>query len=608
METDYSSFLFSLSGRQWKRIGASRRAGIAAPLFSIYSKKSIGLGEIPDIKLLIDWCKKTNLSIIQLLPLNDTGFNFTPYDTLSAIALDPMYISLENLKGCEITPFENKITLLRKEFPAGKGRVNYAVKGKKLELLWEIYIFFLKGTKSSLFQNYKKKNSKWLNDYALYKVLKETNENKSWEEWPERYKNKEEKAILEFSHHNEKAIDFHKWLQWQLCEQFTQIKKYAASSGILIMGDLPFLVSKDSADVWSNQKYFKLDLASGAPPDLYFAGGQRWGMPPYNWDEISSNGYDCIIQKLKYAENFFDLYRIDHFVGIFRIWTVPLSEPLENSGLNGFFDPPDENIWKEHGRRILDVMLESVSMLPCAEDLGTVPDCSFEILDEYKIPGMDVQRWTKNWGTDFDFKKHNKYRKHSVSVISTHDMSSFCSWWKNECGTIDEGFLRRKFSEKGISFNDLKNKLFDLSNSEHGRLRWREGVKDLGTLLSILERKKEEVWEIVDVFLGSFTEKNKYWNYLGMKGSLEKEISAEFLFNALKSVNETDSIFSIQLLQDWLLLGEYSECSEWEYRINVPGSISKKNWSIVSPVSLEKMQDLPINKMIQKIVSTTNRT
>jgi 4-alpha-glucanotransferase len=121
-------------------------------------------------------------------------------------------------------------------------------------------------------------------------------------------------AIEQFSDENAQEILFHKWLQWQLFEQFSDAKQYATQKGVLLMGDMPFLVSRDSSDVWSRQDYFKLDLSSGAPPDLYFSMGQRWGMPPYNWERIAADGYQYLIRKMQYLENFFDLlFSIDAF-------------------------------------------------------------------------------------------------------------------------------------------------------------------------------------------------------------------------------------------------------------------------------------------------------
>ncbi len=154
------------------------------------------------------------------------------------------------------------------------------------------------------------------------------------------------------------------------------------------MGDLPFLVSRDSADVWAYKNYFKLTLSSGAPPDMYFSMGQRWGMPPYSWDNIEAGNYSYIRERLLYAENFFDMFRIDHFIGLFRVWTIDLKTPEELKGLYGRFDPEDNYYWEEHGKKILEVINNSTTMLACAEDLGTVPDCSDKVLKEFSVTSI----------------------------------------------------------------------------------------------------------------------------------------------------------------------------------------------------------------------------
>jgi len=607
MQADYASFLSSQCGKIWKKIGAQRRAGVTAPLFSLYSNKSIGIGEAPDLKLLIDWCHKTGLSIIQLLPLNDVGFDFRPYDAQSSMALDPMYLSIEELADCDLKAFVEDLKKLREQFPAGKGRVDYGIKKAKLELLARVFAGSASFQKGKKFLSFLKASKSWLEDYALFKTLKEKFQMSGWMDWPEELKTKQPGAIAAFLKENKERVLFYKWLQWQLFEQFRDVKKYAAKCGVLLMGDMPFLVSRDSADVWAHQEYFKLDLSSGAPPDLYFAQGQRWGMPPYHWETIAADGFDYLRQKMKCAEALFDLYRIDHFVGMFRLWTISLSEPLEHAGMQGRFDPSDENLWKDHGQKILEVMLTSAKMLPCAEDLGVVPKCSYEILEEYKIPGSDVQRWVRHWGKDYRFKTGDIYRENSMAMLSTHDTSAFCAWWENEAGTVDEWFFCKKCEERGIPFDHFKERLFDLAHSKHGRLRWRREIESVGMLLAILGKNHDEAWHLVDAYQSSYDERNFYWHHVGMTGPVVHQASMEFVRRALENVNHARSIFSLQILQDWLSLGEFKERDSWEYRINVPGSMGERNWSIVAPFSLEALQKLPVNKMIRKIVVDSGR-
>jgi len=426
-------------------------------------------------------------------------------------------------------------------------------------------------------------------------------------DWPETFKAKDPVAVERFAAENSGEVLFHQWLQWQLFEQFAEMKRYAAENGVCLMGDMPFLVSRDSADVWAKQEYFKLDLSSGAPPDLYFAQGQRWGMPPYNWERIAADGYGYWIRKMQYLENFFGMYRIDHFVGMFRLWTISLSEPAEHAGMNGRFDPPEELLWKEHGKKILDVMVENTNMLPCAEDLGVVPNYSYEVLEEYQIPGSDVQRWIRNWGKDYLFKAGKTNRLNGMAMLSTHDTSPFCAWWENEAGTVDAWYFRKKCQDTHIPFEDIQGMLFEPGGPVHGRLRWRPEIGSAETLLSILRRTKDEAWHLVDAFLSSYNERQLFWHFVGMHGHPGKKVSDEFMRKALETVNAANSVFSLQMLQDWLALGDYKGRDSWEYRINVPGTVGSDNWSLVAPHSLEAMRDLPINPVIREIVKSSKR-
>ena len=185
MSYTYKEFLSTPSRKQWERIGLNRRAGVAVPLFSVYSQNSIGIGEFTDLIFLIDWCRLAGMSIIQLLPMNDTGSDFRPYDAQSTFALEPMYLAIPGLKAVDLNPFKEKIAKLREEFPAGAGKVNYKIKEAKLSLLWEIFragSFIRSSEYPAYFERYVEENKFWLDDYAIFKVIKENNqENKYWQ-------------------------------------------------------------------------------------------------------------------------------------------------------------------------------------------------------------------------------------------------------------------------------------------------------------------------------------------------------------------------------------------------------------------------------------------
>ncbi|MBI3317367.1 MAG: 4-alpha-glucanotransferase [Candidatus Omnitrophica bacterium] len=591
---------------------------MAIPLFSLHSQQSVGIGEIPDLKLLVDWCTKVGFSLIQLLPLNDVGFNFTPYDAASSFAVEPMYLSPERLQGVDLRPFRQKISGLRKQFPLGGFRVNYKIKKEKMKLFFEIFrTNFLchpedgprmDRTKDDIgdFSSFVKQNSFWILDYALFKVLKEIHKESSWESWPSEFKNRDPKALRILQDQYEQSLRFHQWLQWQLALQLEDARRYAAAQHQYFLGDMPFLVSRDSADVWANTNYFKLNLAAGAPPDAYMAKGQRWGMPPYEWQALERDGFRYIKEKLRFYENFYDLIRIDHAVGVFRLWTIPVEESLENGGLKGHFDPPGEELWEAHGRKLFSILVENTSMLASAEDLGVIPECSSRVLREFGIPGMEIQRWMKDWGKTYDFLSSEGYRAAAVSMLGTHDSTSLKGWWRFEAGTVDGEMMKRKFQEHGLNCEKLFPALFDLENSAHGRLLWRKEIANEDIFCEKIGRSMQSVNDLLDLYHASYGEKEKYLNFIGMESSPD-DVTPEFAKKALLRACESQSIFSVHLLQDWFSMDENFSPDAWDYRINFPGILSPNNWTLAFPVALEEMMDLAVNLKIREINQTTGR-
>ncbi len=595
--------LNSRTADKWRKIGTKKRAGVAVPLYSIYSAGSIGVGELTDIKLLAEWCKLTGISIIQLLPLNDVGNDFAPYNAVSSFAIDPMYLAIKDIKQVDISPYMHDLEKMKKKYRAFFKKVNYKVKQAKINLLWSIY----KASKTddiAEFTEYKTNNTYWLNDYSLYKVIAELNPAKGWQNWDAKLISLEPEILDSFNKVNFERLEFHKWVQWQLYEQLSDVKSYLSENNILLLGDLPFLVSRESADVWAHQNYFMLQLSSGAPPDMYFAIGQKWGMPPYNWDNIANDGFIYIKEKLKYAESFYDMYRIDHFVGLFRVWV----SPVEDNTTPGQYLPKEDYLWEHHGRRIIDEMVNATSMLPCAEDLGTVPGCSFHVLYEYGIPGIDFQRYYKN---NNGFRPPSDYRVNSAAVMSTHDSSFWVNWWQFEAGTIDEKLFEMMCEKAGIPlghYKYVKKVLFDKNRSRHGRLYWNDDISSPQLLAEILQVPYDSAHSIIYAYMESYREKEKFLQYLNYNGDING-ISTDLAKSCLEFINYSNSIFSIQLLQDYLSLDNelLQKIGKYSYRVNTPGSVSRNNWSQLQPISLEELMKLGINEAIKKVNINSGR-
>ncbi|MBN1913136.1 MAG: 4-alpha-glucanotransferase [Candidatus Omnitrophica bacterium] len=582
--------LNTIAADKWSRITTRKRSGVVIPLFFVYSKDSQGIGDYVDLKLAIDWCVKSGNSILQLLPLNEMGPFFCPYDAISSCALETAHI--------RIKPLKEKLSL-KKPF------IDYGIKEKKKQLLSEIFKTE-DVTKDKELGRFVERNSYWIYDYAVFKVLKDYQQGRPWYEWDDKYRSAKDAAVGAFQQEHKKEVAFYIWAQYLAFRQLKEAREYARENKVLLKGDLPILISRDSVDVWAHPEFFKLDFSAGAPPDMYCAKGQRWGMPTYNWQNIASDNYRYLKEKIRYAENFYDILRVDHVVGLFRIWGIPYNEPLENQGLNGVFDPEDEKLWGGHGKSILSVMLKNSSMLLCAEDLGTIPKICPKTLKELGVPGNDVQRWVKDWKARHDFLLPSEYRRVSVAMLSTHDTTNWPAWWENEAGTIDEALFIRKCQGR-VDYNKVMPKLFDSKRSRHGRLRWQESVESVDTLVNTLGKKKEELLDFVEMYENSYKEKEKLWRYLLLKGKMREACDREIMRHVLRAVLESEAIFCINTIIDILYLSDIFKGDPYAYRINTPGTSSAKNWSLTLPIPLEELLKHKVNKDIYAMNKASGR-
>ena len=201
---------------------------------------------------------------------------------------------------------------------------------------------------------------------------------------------------------------------------------YSDRKYVLIKGDIPILIGRDSADVWCHRDIFCIKNSAGAPPDMYSATGQNWGFPVYDWDKLEEQDYVWWRQRLITAERLYHLYRIDHIVGFYRIWAIPHGK----SGRDGHFIPGGEHEWIPHGERIMRMMLESSQILPIGEDLGVVPTEVRDNLASLGICGTKVMRWERKWHGDQSFIDPTEYTSMSMSTVSTHDSETLEEWWE----------------------------------------------------------------------------------------------------------------------------------------------------------------------------------
>ncbi|MFV1981235.1 MAG: 4-alpha-glucanotransferase, partial [Rhodothermia bacterium] len=306
--------------------------GVAVPVSSLRSKASCGIGEFLDLPLLGEWAAEAGLSLIQILPVNDTGTLSSPYSAVSAFALHPVYIRLDHVPGTE--SFQDEIEQFR-SFAEDQERADHEnVLGFKMGILYRTYRSTLNDELDRQLDGWVGEND-WVRPYAVYKCLKDRYEQTSWVDWPE-YRTPSESEVDALWNELFDFARFYAWIQMHLDAQFRLAVEDLHRSGVYLKGDIPILMNVDSTDVWVHRRFFNLDFGAGAPPDVFTRTGQTWGFPIYRWDTIESDGYAWWADRLQVAANYYDVYRIDHVIGFFRIWSQPA---LERTAMLGHYEP-----------------------------------------------------------------------------------------------------------------------------------------------------------------------------------------------------------------------------------------------------------------------------
>ena len=321
-----------------------RCAGTQVPVFSLRSKTSFGVGDFGDLKKMIDWIAMTQQRVLQLLPINDTTTTHTwtdsyPYSSISIFALHPQYADLNALPQIKDDNERKKFEELRLELNA-LPQIDYErVNDAKTEYLGIIYK--QEGKKVLATAEFKKffaESEHWLVPYAQYCHLREKYGTADFNKWPDHklFDETERSTLSNPRSAAYKDVAFYYYVQFILNKQMAEAHDYARSKGVVLKGDIPIGVNRHGADVWQEPRYFNLNGQAGAPPDDFSVNGQNWGLPTYNWDEMIKDGCRWWIHRFANMAKFFDAYRIDHVLGFFRIWEIPIESV---HGLLGQFSP-----------------------------------------------------------------------------------------------------------------------------------------------------------------------------------------------------------------------------------------------------------------------------
>ena len=465
----YEVVIYELSQSNFS-VFSWKGAGMVIPIFSLRSKGSFGVGDFGDLKMMVDWANKTNMRVIQVLPINDTNMTGTwqdsyPYNSISIYALHPQYTDFRQLPEIKDEKLNNKFEQLRQELNA-LPQIDYermfAAKMDYLHILFDQEWKRVKATKD--YKQFFDDNKGWLVPYAQFCVNRDKYGTADFNQWP--------KESSKFKVQSLKGLDFWYFVQYNLDKQMQSAHEYARQHRVILKGDIPIGISRDGVEAWVEPKYFNLNGQAGAPPDPFSADGQNWGFPTYNWDEMLKDDCAWWVRRFRKMAQYFDAYRIDHVLGFFRIWEIPVPEKSDgvnfNDGLflvdhkrndrwhpriaveyqqayeeldegqkynfnrlyNDYFYRRNNQFWYQEAMKKLPRLTQATRMLCCAEDLGMVPDCVPWVMKELRILSLEIQSMPKDDKVRFGHLSQNPYL--SVCTISTHDMPTLRQWWDED--------------------------------------------------------------------------------------------------------------------------------------------------------------------------------
>jgi 4-alpha-glucanotransferase len=387
-----------------------------------------GIGDLgPRARRFVDFLGQSGQQLWQVLPLGPTGFGNSPYMCYSAMAGNPLLISLELLRDQGLLSEEDFAGL--PDFPQEKVDFDPVIQ-IKMPLLKQAYENFREKASVELkdeFTQFCQSKAYWLEDYALFMALKENQGGASWNQWEPELAHRDRQALEKSRMRLPGEIFLQKYLQFEFSRQWSDLKHYANSQGIYIVGDIPIYVAHDSADVWARPENFSLDvntgepaMMAGVPPDYFSATGQLWGNPTYNWGRLRKTNFDWWIQRFRALRDYVDYIRIDHFRGFEAFWAVPKGETTAMKGR-----------WvKAPGYAFFETLKQELGELPImAEDLGVITPGVEELRDRFEFPGMKVLHFAFGADPANPFLPFN-FPRNCVVYTGTHDNDTTAGWFE----------------------------------------------------------------------------------------------------------------------------------------------------------------------------------
>lgn len=378
----------------------------------------------------VDFLAEAKQTYWQILPLGPTGHGDSPYQCFSAFAGNSLLISPEKLVEHELLSPDDLSD--RPEFPLHKVDFGSVYEWKN-KLLPEAYKRFHQTTSVDLrgrFESFNQENEWWLEDYATYKAIKASQDQKPWYEWDDGLKLRRPEILKVEAERLYEKIQAEKFYQFLFYSQWAELKAYANKNGVKIIGDIPIFVALDSADVWCNQEKFKLNadgspkVVAGVPPDYFSKTGQLWGNPIYDWDAMRKDGFHWWIARVAFTLRTVDIVRVDHFRGFAAAWEVPGGDKTAENGR-----------WVEvPGKELFLALKRALGDLPViAEDLGVITPDVEELRDGFGFPGMRILQFAFGGDAKNHDLPHN-YVKNCVAYTGTHDNDTTIGWWHSQAG------------------------------------------------------------------------------------------------------------------------------------------------------------------------------
>jgi 4-alpha-glucanotransferase len=476
-------------------------AGVLVPLFALRREDDLGIGDLGALREFIDWIAEIGFTLVQLLPINETGADNSPYNAISAMAIDPTTLHLAAGSPADLTLEDFRAALAEVDLSSlCRARVKYReVKELKRRLLEKAFANFsalADEKRRSEFKSFCEEESSWLHDYALFRVLIEKNNGSAaWDRWPSSHQSNESARnwICDLPNDTQATLkrrgDFFCYVQWIAHQQWRDIKAHAEQRGVALMGDIPVGISYYSADVFSRPNEFMLDWFGGAPPEPLFKDdaftqkwGQNWGIPLYRWDAMRANDFQWWRERVRAIRRIFHLFRVDHVQGFYRIYAFPWRPeknndflPLDQHQMLEFtggraphFVPHNDDTFencqanKRDGEEYLRAIMEEAGAARVAgEDLGVVPDYVRPSLQSLGISGFKIPQWEIRDGMIIPGEMYDRL---SVATYATHDHEPIRALWEEalELPGSERGQQARATLEKVAIFARLNSPIDQL--------------------------------------------------------------------------------------------------------------------------------------------------